>query len=162
MSGNACWHKLCGLQALHPIVGTAEPASFARGAGVRPAREQMLSRFVLVVPLVFAYCALIYEWGEWSDLPTPFSSRVCSPVFCPPHAFSSRAAPFLCPGEGGMGAPPPWLRTALALPLRDSEAPLTFRAQKRAAHQHRSSVVLIVKGRGRTPMFAHGPWPSSS
>ena len=77
-----------GLQALHPIVGTAEPASFARGAGVRPAREQMLSRFVLAVPLVFAYCALIYEWGEWSDLPTPFSSRVCSPVFCPPHAFS--------------------------------------------------------------------------
>ena len=162
MSGNACWHKLCGLQALHPIVGTEEPVSFAHDADSRFASRQMLSRFVPAALLVFAYCALIYEWGEWSDLPTPFSSRVCSPVFCPPHAFSSRAAPFTYSSNGGMGAPPPWLRTALALPLRDSEAPLTFRAQKRAVHQHRSSVVLIVKDRGRTPMFALGPWPSSS
>ena len=64
--------------------------------------------------------------------------------------------------HGGMGGPPPWLRMALALLLRDSEAPLTFRAQKRAVHQHRSSVVLIVKGRGLTPMFAHGPCPFGS
>ncbi len=53
LSGNACWHKLCGLQALHPIVGTAEPASFAHDADSRFASRQMLSRILPAARIFF-------------------------------------------------------------------------------------------------------------
>ena len=88
LSGNACWHKLCGLQALHPIAGTAEPVSFARDADSRFASRQMLSRFVPAVLLVFAYCALIYEWG---------SGAICQPSFLAAYAlpYSAHRTHFL-------------------------------------------------------------------
>ena len=48
LSGNACWHKLCG-----PIVGTAEPASFAHDADSRFASRQMLSRILPAARIFF-------------------------------------------------------------------------------------------------------------
>lgn len=148
----------CGRPAgTAPDCGAAKPVSFARDADSRFASRQMLSRFVLVAPLVFAYCALIYKWGERSDLPAQFSSRVYSLVFCPPYALSSRAAPFTYPSNGGMGAPPPWLRMALALLLRDSEAPPDFSRTKKSGADAPLLRCPYCEGQGTHPHVC--PWP---
>ncbi|MBS6511649.1 MAG: hypothetical protein KH334_08190 [Clostridiales bacterium] len=67
------WVSAGGLQALHPIAGTAEPVSFAHGADNRFASRQMLSRFVLAALFVFACCAFIYRMEG--------AERFADPVF---------------------------------------------------------------------------------
>ena len=81
----------------------------------------------------------------------------CSPVFCPPHAFSSRVTPFTYPSNGGMGAPPPWLRMALALLLRDSEAPPDFSRTKKSGASAPLLRCPYCEGQGAHPHVC--PWP---